>query len=99
MRFPLIVLSLLPTLALAQQRVSDVITPNASDPITITPQQWTVPWGGRPRDPYVGGNGLIYFVGQTGHYVGYLDDQPVTSSTFSWDTSQTATRSEPSLAS
>lgn len=42
------------------------------DPIEI--QEWTVPWEDtRPRDPYVGPDGKVWFVGQTGHYVAYLD--------------------------
>jgi len=32
--------------------------------------EWAVPWQGtRPRDPYVGPNGVVWFVGQTGDYV------------------------------
>ncbi len=71
------ILALIPSLAIAQQqqRVSDVATPLPPDVIKIEPKQWTVEWGGRPRDPYVGPTGLIYFVGQQGHYVGYLDQK------------------------
>jgi virginiamycin B lyase len=37
-------------------------------------QEWTVPWeNSRPRDPYVGPDGAVWFVGQTGHYVARLD--------------------------
>jgi virginiamycin B lyase len=36
--------------------------------------EWTVPWERtRPRDPYVDRQGKVWFVGQTGHYVGMLD--------------------------
>lgn len=36
--------------------------------------EWTVPWDRtRPRDPYVGADGRIWFVGQAGHYVAVLD--------------------------
>lgn len=36
--------------------------------------EWLVPWENtRPRDPYVGPQGLIWFVGQRGHYVASLD--------------------------
>jgi len=36
--------------------------------------EWTVPWERtRPRDPFVGPDGRVWFVGQTGHYVAVLD--------------------------
>ncbi len=41
---------------------------------TITLDEWEVPWeNSRPRDPYVGPNGKVWFVGQLGHYVASLD--------------------------
>ncbi len=37
-------------------------------------REWTVPWEGtRPRDPYVDGKGRVWFVGQQGDYVAYLE--------------------------
>ena len=37
-------------------------------------KEWPVPWeNSRPRDPYVGPGGNVWFVGQTGHYVAMLD--------------------------
>lgn len=37
-------------------------------------QEWKVPWENtRPRDPSVDKQGNVWFVGQTGHYVGRLD--------------------------
>jgi virginiamycin B lyase len=40
--------------------------------------EWNIPWERtRPRDPYVGADGRIWFVGQAGHYVAVLD--PATS--------------------
>jgi virginiamycin B lyase len=41
----------------------------------IASKEFNVPWGGstRPRDPYVDGQGRVWFVGQTGHYVAYVD--------------------------
>ncbi|HZD04562.1 MAG TPA: hypothetical protein VE173_06580, partial [Longimicrobiales bacterium] len=37
-------------------------------------REWTVPWDGtRPRDPYVGPEGQVWFVGQAGHYVAALN--------------------------
>ena len=39
----------------------------------ITIQEWPVPFGGHPRDPYIAPNGNVWFVGQRGHYVAELD--------------------------
>jgi virginiamycin B lyase len=37
-------------------------------------QEWKVPWENtRPRDPSVDKQGNVWFVGQTGHYIGKLD--------------------------
>ncbi len=37
-------------------------------------REWTVPWEGtRPRDPFVDGKGRVWFVGQQGNYVAYLE--------------------------
>jgi virginiamycin B lyase len=44
--------------------------------VAATPdvREWTVPWEGtRPRDPYVDGKGRVWFVGQEGNYVAYLE--------------------------
>ena len=55
-----------PTVALAQA------TPETPQPTEIT--EWTVPWGGsRPRDPYVAPDGKVWFVGQEGNYVAFLE--------------------------
>lgn len=35
--------------------------------------EWEVPYGGRPRDPYVAPDGAVWFVGQAGNYIGRLD--------------------------
>lgn len=35
--------------------------------------EWEVPYGGRPRDPYVAPDGSVFFVGQAGNYIGRLD--------------------------
>lgn len=43
-------------------------------PGTLT--EWEVPWDNtRPRDPWVGPDGKVWFVGQVGHYVATLDPQ------------------------
>lgn len=37
-------------------------------------REWPVPWEqSRPRDPYVDGQGRVWFVGQRGNYVAYLE--------------------------
>ena len=37
-------------------------------------KEWTVPWERtRPRDPFVDPSGRVWFVGQAGNYVAYLD--------------------------
>ncbi len=37
-------------------------------------REWTVPWARtRPRDPFVDGQGRVWFVGQAGNYIAYLD--------------------------
>lgn len=44
----------------------------AGNPVDI--REWDVPWEDtRPRDPYVAGDGDVWFVGQRGHYIGMLD--------------------------
>lgn len=44
----------------------------ASDSIPV--KEWKVPWEKtRPRDPSVDKDGRVWFVGQTGHYIGVLD--------------------------
>jgi len=35
--------------------------------------QWEVPYGGRPRDPYMSPDGSVFFAGQAGNYVGRLN--------------------------
>ena len=41
---------------------------------TVDIREWPVPWKNtRPRDPAVGANGRVWFVGQEGDYLGWLD--------------------------
>lgn len=48
--------------------------PHVVPPAPITITEWSVPWEGtRPRDPYVGPDGRVWFVGQAGHYVAVFD--------------------------
>lgn len=51
-----------------------VATPAAAQDLDI--REWPVPWEDtRPRDPYVDAQNRVWFVGQTGNYVGVLDPE------------------------
>ncbi|MDF1504713.1 hypothetical protein [Roseisolibacter sp. H3M3-2] len=69
MRHALALAVLLPVAAGAQA------TPAAGAPADAVPmREWKVPWeDSRPRDPMVDGQGRVWFVGQAGNYVAYLD--------------------------
>lgn len=42
----------------------------------LEPKEWSVPWqNSRPRDPIMDTKGRVWFVGQTGNYVAYLDSK------------------------
>ena len=42
--------------------------------VAVSIHEYAVPWKNtRPRDPAVGQNGRIWFVGQEGDYLGWLD--------------------------
>ena len=80
MRFSSVVLSaalLAPVGAVPNDPRGVPAPPPAADragraPVEIT--EWTVPWANtRPRDPYVDASGRVWFVGQTGDYVAYLE--------------------------
>ena len=46
----------------------------AAQQATISVTEWKVPWEkSRPRDPFMAGNGRVWFVGQEGNYVANLD--------------------------
>jgi virginiamycin B lyase len=46
--------------------------PASRAPLQLT--EWKVPWEGtRPRDPYLDGQGRVWFVGQEGNYIAYLE--------------------------
>jgi virginiamycin B lyase len=48
-------------------------TPTA-DSAAVEITEWRVPWErSRPRDPYVAGDGRVWFVGQVGNYIAVLD--------------------------
>jgi virginiamycin B lyase len=75
----LLVLPLLPS-----EGDAIITAPQPADTVSI--QEWLVPWERtRPRDPYVGPDGSIWFVGQTGHYIGRLDPKTGEFSRFELD--------------
>jgi virginiamycin B lyase len=49
----------------------------SNGPATLELSEWDVPWGAetRPRDPAVGPDGKVWFVGQQGNYAGYFDPE------------------------
>jgi virginiamycin B lyase len=48
--------------------------PAAATAQTVDLKEWTVPWPDtRPRDPFVDGQGRVWFVGQEGNYIAYLE--------------------------
>ena len=52
----------------------------------LEPKEWTVPWERtRPRDPIMDQAGRVWFVGQVGNYVAYLDPKSGNSSVFTLD--------------
>ena len=56
------------------------------NPIEI--QEWVVPYQGRPRDPFVAGDDAVWFVGQSGHYLGRFT--PSTASFYKYDLGEQA---------
>lgn len=60
--------------ALVTLAVPFVPSPVAAQASAIVPAtEWTVPWDGRPRDPYVAPDGQVFFVGQAGNYIARLN--------------------------
>ena len=49
----------------------------ATNVAQFDPKEWEVPYGasGRPRDPYADAQGRVWFVGQNGNYIAYLDNK------------------------
>lgn len=62
---------LLPAFLLAAAAATVTAHPMAADAPTL--QEWKVDWGGRSRDPCVGPDGKVWFVGQAGNYIAYFD--------------------------
>jgi virginiamycin B lyase len=77
MRIALILLPLLllsATVDNTSVKTSDSTPIIINDPVEI--KEWLVPYeASRPRDPYVGNDGSIWFVGQRTHYVARFDPQ------------------------
>ncbi|HEY8174750.1 MAG TPA: hypothetical protein VIF32_03575 [Gemmatimonadaceae bacterium] len=50
--------------------------PAVAQDASLEPKEWTVPWEKtRPRDPIMDQSGRVWFVGQQGNYVAYLDSK------------------------
>jgi virginiamycin B lyase len=48
--------------------------PATAQDASLEPKEWTVPWERtRPRDPVMDQSGRVWFVGQVGNYIAYLD--------------------------
>ena len=51
--------------------------PRAGSTVAVAPveiTEWTVPWEKtRPRDPFVDASGKVWFVGQAGNYIAWLN--------------------------
>jgi virginiamycin B lyase len=55
---------------------ADPVTEPAPEFVAVEIEEWEVPFPeSRPRDPYVGPDGRVWFVGQRTHYVAYLDPE------------------------
>jgi virginiamycin B lyase len=64
------------SLVLAPTGTAQAPSPSASPAVSSASSvdEWTVPWERtRPRDPYADARGRVWFVGQAGNYVAYLD--------------------------
>ena len=52
----------------------DTVTPVRATADSVVITEWTVPWErSRPRDPFADAKSRVWFVGQTGNYVAYLE--------------------------
>lgn len=71
MRFSALLLAMPFIAGVTPSAVSDTSI-RAGAPVEIT--EWPVPWAGsRPRDPFVDARGRVWFVGQQGNYLAYLE--------------------------
>jgi virginiamycin B lyase len=63
-----------PLVAFPAVSAAGPLHPDSGAAVCVT--EWRVPWErSRPRDPYVDRTGRVWFVGQAGNYVAYLDPQ------------------------
>ena len=69
--FPGVPMLTLLTLAVALQ--ARPARPAADTTIRVTIDAYAVPWGGRVRDPFVGHDGRVWFVGQAASYLAVFD--------------------------
>ncbi|MFN2400655.1 MAG: lyase [Gemmatimonadaceae bacterium] len=70
--------ALLLVVALAPSALGAQPSKAANTPVAqFDPKEWEVPFGARtrPRDPYADQQGRVWFVGQAGNYVAYLDSK------------------------
>ena len=65
--FALAAVVLAPSFATAQAPAANVAQ--------FDPKEWEVSYKGRPRDPYADAQGRVWFVGQQGNYIAYLDNK------------------------
>jgi virginiamycin B lyase len=65
----------LAAVAVVPMLVSSDVAAQATPAHGVTFKEWNVPFGGRPRDPFVDptNSNRVWFVGQQGHYLAYLD--------------------------
>lgn len=55
--------------------IPGVAAGEVSPPDKLELDEWKVPWGGRPRDPYVAPDGKVWFCGQDGNYIARFDPE------------------------
>lgn len=69
-------IALLPTLWAGGDTLSNAQAAPVTEPAPVEISEWPVPWeDSRPRDPYVGPDGRVWFVGQRADYVAVLDPE------------------------
>ncbi len=73
---PTALLSTLLLMVVASPAAASEKTTTAKTATKLDVREWEVPWEHtRPRDPDVAPDGKVWFVGQTGNYVGVLDPE------------------------
>jgi virginiamycin B lyase len=65
------------TPALLEAQASRPATPGTTPAARYDAKEWAVPYGAetRPRDPYADAQGRVWFVGQVGNYIAYVDSR------------------------